>query len=203
VVAVCTGACSETGGELSGVGGNAGTALGGSGGLVAAVDGGGAGGAPLSQAYAAQLDTAAQSWAAAAPGCATYSYDRHSSSVFGSSSDTYVEVANGVPTRVHVISRLGNGPFGGSTDAGVTETDQRGADIPNPSALTVEGLLAECRSLLSTNSNVDVHLVTSSQGVPIICTITYRNCADDCTSGISLSPFVCAPLDGDGGITSP
>jgi hypothetical protein len=184
------------------VGGVAGAAYAGGKGGAAGFIPPGVGGRWLSAAQQTALASAATTWAAAKVSCGVYSYNRFRSSSFsGYYVDTYVEVMNDVPSRYHSLS--GSSPPRGNPDAGVTEVDLRGDQITQPAALTVEGLLAECASVLTVDQNrTDVVLSISAQGVPTACLATPKNCADDCTSGISLRTFVCAPLGADGKTTS-
>jgi hypothetical protein len=218
MVVVLSVACSKTGDDPSGAGGTSGlggtrttTGLAGSTGTVSLDGGPGILDAPwidpdasspsLPADLRSQLDTAATVWAGTKASCPVYSYDRvWSSSFTGQYRDTYVEVTNDAATRVHIVSD--SRPPRGQPDAG-SEVDLRGDQITNGASQTVEGMLAECAQVLTVDqTQTTIRLVLSTQGVPIVCTATPKNCADDCTSGITLAAFVCAPLTAEGTIVN-
>jgi len=156
----------------------------------------------LPPALKAQLDSAAATWAAARSSCAVYSYDRRFYSVFSSGTSTQVEVQNDTPTQRRFAT------FMGVTDADVTRTwmvvwdeipplvgyhDAQSGGYP---ASTVEQLLAACATVLARDpAQNTLSLETDGRGVPTSC--TYRpttGCVDDCTVGITVVSFDCAPL---------
>jgi len=66
---------------------------------------------------------------------------------------------------------------------------------------TVEQLQSECAGLLSHDPTVyDISFRPDDRGVPVQCTIRPKDCFDDCTTGIDITRFECAPLPSlDGG----
>lgn len=158
--------------------------------------------AVIPPALKAQLDSAAATWAAAKSSCAVYSYDRRFYSVFLWGSSTQVEVQNDTPTHRRYAT------FMGVTDADVMRTWMVAWDEIPPlvgyhdgqqggyPASTVEGLLSECATVLARDPGQNtLTLEVDGRGVPTSC--TYRpttGCVDDCTVGITIVSFDCAPL---------
>jgi hypothetical protein len=130
------------------------------------------------------------------PDCATYHYASTSSSVFGSSSVTLVEITNDQPTR---RSFVGHG-YGSGADAAATTTwDETGAAIDThpegAPALTVEQLFASCADSQARDpAQNQLFLAFNQIGVPVMCGFIPANCVDDCYMGYTLSDFACGPL---------
>ena len=154
--------------------------------------------------YAAELQMAEATWAAAKPGCSDYHYQAHLSSLFGSCSTTTIEIANDQPVQRSYVGYTYGGC--GSGDAGPAEAwdeigaQQVGAHTDGTSALTVEQLFAACQTSLAQDSSANmIVLKIGTDGVPTTCGFTPINCADDCYSGFQLSDFTCGPWPADGG----
>jgi hypothetical protein len=150
-----------------------------------------------------QLDVARGYWADNKSACATYSYDRHWSSVFsGSATSTEVEIRNDVPT--HRETWNGNAYVdGGAWTLVADETgDQIGQSPFGFPASTMEQLLVECDGILARDpTQYALNLAFLPQpggGILWTCTQRAHACVDDCEFGIKLARFSCAPLDGSG-----
>jgi hypothetical protein len=147
----------------------------------------------------AQLEGAVATWAAAKSGCSTYSYDRRWMSVFGAGGSTAVEVQNDTPTRRRYSTNVADG---GAVSAWTTVWEERGDQVglhgPSGSffpASTVEQLLAECVTVLARDpAAYTLRLILNEQGVPMTCTYFPVGCFDDCSGGITILTFGCAPL---------
>jgi hypothetical protein len=158
-------------------------------------------GAVVPAAFRNQLDAAAASWRATKPGCSTYSYVRFWRSVFGTGGETSVEISNDVPSRRRYVAEPWNWPDGGAPvtweETGATigsHTGGGGAPAVYP-ALTVEELFAECDMVLAKDlDESELQLTAWTSGVLSMCTSRQKYCSDDCTSGIMLRSFACAPL---------
>jgi hypothetical protein len=146
------------------------------------------------------LSAAEATWAAAKPSCPDYQYVSHQSSVFGTCSNTTVEIANDQPTRRSYVS-CAYAPDGGTvdqwTEVGPAQIDSH---TEGASAWTVEELLADCQKILNNAladpSAYSVSLTFNDQGVPVTCLATMLQCVDDCTGGLSISGFACNAPDG-------
>ncbi len=195
--------CGSSSLSAGGPGGTAGGATGGVGGTGGETDGSvwdriDASPDGLLSSFHQQLDAARATWAATKNGCTTYSYDRRwTSYVSGSDDATQVEVRNDVPTW----RRVWRGNLFADGGAWVLAADETGSQIgqyPAFPASTVEQLLAECDGVLARDpAEYDLHLeLEPGTGVPRTCTYRGRGCSDDCTLGIQLAHFSCAPLDG-------
>jgi hypothetical protein len=154
--------------------------------------------------FQAELSAAAALWASSKQTCPVYTYARGFRSVFGSYSTTIIDVANDVVTRRHYFF---SPPAG--VDAGSDGWDETGTELgshanspfgPFP-AQTVEGLLSECATILAHDPKVyRLDFRADDRGVPELCVSTPINCEDDCTQGIVIDPFSCAPASAsDGG----
>jgi hypothetical protein len=148
----------------------------------------------------AQLAQAADDWARAKPGCATYHYVRPSDSFTGSHSETTVEITADRPSQRRYLGRVA------LEDGGVEATtwDERGADVGSHhdayDAETVEQLFAECRTAIAQDpAKNELRLVIGPHGVPTTCTFLPRNCADDCVMGVGIADFACGALPADDG----
>jgi len=181
----CNGSLSASDGGRGGAGGTGAGGAGGSGGQ--------------SPDFRAQLDEAAADWAATKRGCATYSYDRRRTSFSGSAVSTEVEIQGDVATRRRVSTGNSRTDAGGWTvvaDETGSQIGQYTASYPEPDpASTMEQLLADCATLLAHDpADYFLTLQIATSGVPWVCTIRPRNCADDCESGIRIQSFACAAL---------
>lgn len=180
-------------GSKGGTGGG-GTGGGQSGGAPATGGMTGTGGADPSNLQA-MLTAAEATWAVAKPSCPDYVYESHQSSVFGSCSNTTIEIANDQPIRRSYVS-CAYVPDGGVVDqwsevgAAQLDTHNEGA-----SAWTLEELFADCQKILNNvladPSANSVSLTFNAQGVPGNCLATTLQCVDDCTGGLSIEGFAC------------
>jgi hypothetical protein len=161
---------------------------------------GGSDASAIPPALKAQLDRAAATWAAAKGNCPVYSYDRRFYSVFGGGTATEVEVRNDVPTRRRQSMTSTTVVDGGyvwmvAWDEVPPLVGSHGPQYGFP-ASTVEQLHAECATILAHDpAQYALALEVEAHGVPTTC--TYRpnsGCADDCTTGITIVSFDCAPL---------
>lgn len=200
LTAVALAGCS--GGALSSPdGGTGGGTAGGGAGTGGTAGAGGSTDGGIPPELRTQLETAVAAWAAFKGSCATYSYDRRWTSVFGAAGSTEVEVMNDVGTRRRYSTLSGSSvPDGG---VWTTAWDEMGSDVGQHTtqyaafpASTVEQLLAECETVLAHDpAAYTLTLQTdSTSGLPRVCTNFPRNCADDCESGIRIVTFLCAPL---------
>ncbi len=190
-------------------GGGAGTGGGGTGAArTGGVDGNSANdGGTIPPDLRVRLDAANSAWAAAKTGCATYSYDRRWRSAFPTEPlrSTEVEVMADRPTRRRYSTGATVWADGGTELRWTTVWDETGTEVgshaPGGSpaifpASTVEQLLAECATVLAGDPAMYmVEAVFDPQyGVPTQCTQRLMGCADDCTLGIQIDRFACAPL---------
>jgi hypothetical protein len=145
------------------------------------------------------VDQASGRWAAAKTTCGTYSYLRVSQSGFGSRWATAVEITADVPSRRHFTATNVQIP---------QEWDESGAEVGTHQAAfaaeTVEGLLAECETILGADPARYTFFSTfDDRGFPRSCIQTEKGAADDASSGIAIEKFACAPLDARGVVVEP
>jgi hypothetical protein len=200
-MAVVAAGCASKNDSLSGTGGNGtgGNGTGGDGTGGASGGNTGTGGTDPSSLQGL-LNVAEATWAAAKPGCPDYSYVSHQSSVFGSCSNTTIEITNDQPSRRSYVS-CAYVPDGGTVDQW---TEVGAAQIyshtEGASASTVEQLFTSCQAILNNvladPSGYSVSLSFDAQGVPVTCLATMLQCVDDCTGGLAISSFACHAPDG-------
>jgi hypothetical protein len=146
-----------------------------------------------------QLESAAATWTAAKGSCGVYSYDRRTLSVFGSGTSTEVEVRNDVATRRRYSTLSAVTPNDGGS-AWTVVFDEMGTLVgyDKPSGFppsTVEQLLAECVTILAKDSAAyTLAFEADPHGAPTTCIYRPVDCVDDCTAGITIASFACAPL---------